>query len=269
MLTLKGRTMIITGGAGNNGTAIVKMALENGMNVALMSGFHSKAQEAIKRILAEHPEYEGRIIGFAQNPQAKLEWNMEAAPEIYKPDSKMADVHRWIYEKFGSIDVVVNAKGGHVRYGFEDTDKTIWKHSMEVVESAFVNVKLALPYLKQSKAPRIINITSSDGRHGGWANDPSFSAARSGLEGLTYEMAKELGPYGITSNCILLGHFEGDVPEEDTLDEVTRGKLLSQTPLGRLGVPSDVPAAVEVLASEEAGFVNGARIDVNGGWVIG
>lgn len=269
MLTLKGRTMIITGGAGNNGTAIVKMALENGMNVALMSGFHSKAQEAIKRILAEHPEYEGRIIGFAQNPQAKLEWNMEAAPEIYKPDSKMADVHRWIYEKFGSIDVVVNAKGGHVRYGFEDTDKTIWKHSMEVVESAFVNVKLALPYLKQSKAPRIINITSSDGRHGGWANDPSFSAARSGLEGLTYEMAKELGPYGITSNCILLGHFEGDVPEEDTLDEVTRAKLLSLTPLGRLGVPSDVPAAVEFLASEEAGFVNGARIDVNGGWVIG
>ncbi len=269
MLTLKGRTMIITGGAGNNGTAIVKMALENGMNVALMSGFHSKAQEAIKRILAEHPEYEGRIIGFAQNPQAKLEWNMEAAPEIYKPDSKMADVHRWIYEKFGSIDVVVNAKGGHVRYGFEDTDKMIWKHSMEVVESAFVNVKLALPYLKKSKAPRIINITSCDGRHGGWANDPSFSAARSGLEGLTYEMAKELGPYGITSNCILLGHFEGDVPEEDTLDEATRAKLLSQTPLGRLGVPSDVPAAVEFLASEEAGFVNGARIDVNGGWVIG
>lgn len=82
-------------------------------------------------------------------------------------------------------------------------------------------------------------------------------------------MAKELGPYGITSNCILLGHFEGDVPEEDTLDEATRAKLLSQTPLGRLGVPSDVPAAVEFLASEEAGFVNGARIDVNGGWVIG
>lgn len=269
MLTLKGRTMIITGGAGNNGTAIVKMALANGMNVALMSGFHSKAQEAIKRILAEHPEYEGRIIGFAQNPQAKLEWNMEAAPEIYKPDSKMADVHRWIYEKFGSIDVVVNAKGGHVRYGMADTDKLIWKHSMEVVESAFVNVKLALPYLKQSKAPRVINITSSDGRHGGWANDPSFSAARSGLEGLTYEMAKELGPYGITSNCIILGHFEGDVPEEDTLDEATRAKMLSQTPLGRLGVPSDVPAAVEFLASEEAGFVNGARIDVNGGWVIG
>jgi NAD(P)-dependent dehydrogenase (short-subunit alcohol dehydrogenase family) len=268
-LTLKGRTMIITGGAGNNGTAIVKMALEKGMNVALMSGFHSKAQKAIKRILEENPEYEGRVIGFAQNPQAKLEWNMEAAPDIYHADSKMADVHKWIYERFGSIDVVVNAKGGHVRYNMEQTDKKIWAHSMEVVESAFVNVKLALPYLKQSSAPRVINITSSDGRHGGWQCDPSFAAARGGLEALTYEMAKELGPMGITCNCVLLGHIEDDVPPETTLSDETRAQLLAKTPIGRLGVPEDVPAVVEFLASEEAGFVNGARIDVNGGFVVG
>ena len=132
MMTLKGRIMIITGGAGNNGTAIVKMALANGMNVALMSGFHSKAQKAIARILEENPEYKGRVIGFAQNPQAKLDWNMEAAPEIYKPDSRMADVHRWIYDAFGSIDVVVNAKGGHIRYDFEPTARsgvTRWRWS--------------------------------------------------------------------------------------------------------------------------------------------
>lgn len=269
MLTLKGRTMIITGGAGNNGTAIVKMALENGMNVALMSGFHAKAQRAIRAILKEHPEYEGRVIGFAQNPQAKLAWNMEAAPEIYNEGSQMSDVHRWVYEKFGSIDVVVNAKGGHVRYSMEETDQTIWRHSMEVVESAFVNVKLALPYLKKSSAPRVINITTSDGRHGGWANDPAFAAARGGLEALTYEMARELGPHGITSNIVLTGHIETDVPEEDRLTDGVRQELRRLTPLGRLGVPQDVVAAVEFLASEEAGFVNGARIDVNGGFVIG
>ena len=269
MLTLKGRTMIITGGAGNNGMKIVEMALQNGMNVALMSGFHAKAQSAIQDLLERHPEYEGHVIGFAQNPQAKLEWNMEAAPDIYKPDSKMSDVHRWIYEKFGSIDVVVNAKGGHVRYSMEQTDKTIWAHSMEVVESAFVNVKLALPYLKKSKAPRVINITTCDGRHGGWQCDPSFAAARGGLEAMTYEMAKELGPLGITCNCVLIGHVEKDVPAEDTLSVEARARLLSATPLGRLGEPRDIPAAVEFLASEEAGFVNGARIDVNGGFVVG
>lgn len=268
MLTLKGRTMIITGGAGHNGMKIVEMALENGMNVALMSGFHAKAQKAIQELLERRPEFEGRVIGYAQNPQAKLEWNMEAAPDIYKPDSKMADVHKWIFDRFGSIDVVVNAKGGHIPYTMEDTDKTIWAHSMEVVESAFVNVKLTLPYLEKSKAPRVINMTTCDGRHGGWRCDPAFAAARGGLEAMTYEMAKELGPRGITCNCVLIGHIEKDTAEDALTDE-TRAALLSATPLGRLGEPKDVAAAVEFLASEEAGFVNGARIDVNGGFVVG
>ena len=269
MLTLEGRTMIITGGAGNNGQAIVKMALEKGMNVALMSGWHGKAQNAIKHILAEHPEYEGRIIGFAQNPQAQLERNMADAPELYNPNSQMADVHRWIYERFGSIDVVFNGKGGHIRTDLEHTDLPIWQKSLKLVESAYVNIKLALPYLEKSKAPRIINMTSCDGRQGSWGCDPAFAAARGGMEAMTYELAKELGPKGITVNCILLGHFEQDVPGETTLDDATRAKLLAKTPLGRLGVPEDIPCAVEFLASEEASFVTGCRIDLNGGMVIG
>jgi len=265
MLTLKGRTMTITGGAGNNGMAIVRMALEQGMNVALLSGIHTKAWKAIDTL---DPKYKDHVIGFAQNPQARLAENMAAAPEIYKEDSKMSDVIRWIYERFGSIDVVVNAKGGHVRCDFEHTDKQIWRHSMEVVESAFVNAKLSLPYLLKSKAPRIINMTTCDARNGGWAFDPSFAAARGGLEALTYEMAKELGPKGITTNCVLIGHIEQDTAEDALTDEA-RAALLAKTPLGRLGVPQDVVSAVEFLASEEAGFVNGARIDVNGGMIVG
>ena len=179
MLTLKGRTMTITGGAGNNGMAIVKMALEAGMNVALLSGLHTKAQAAIAKL---DPKYKDQVIGFAQNPRARLEENMAAAPEIYAGNEGMHDVIRMVYERFGSIDVVVNAKGGHVQYDFEHTDKQIWRHSMEVVESAFVNAQMSLPYLMKSKAPRIINMTTCDGRNGGWAFDPSFAAARGGLE---------------------------------------------------------------------------------------
>jgi len=257
--------MTITGGAGNNGMAIVRMALEHGMNVALLSGVHTKAWRAIDTL---DPKYKDHVIGFAQNPQARLEENMAAAPELYKKDSKMKDVIRWIYERFGSIDVVVNAKGGHVRCDFEHTNKEIWRHSMEVVESAFVNAQLSLPYLLESKAPRIINMTTCDARNGGWTFDPSFAAARGGLEALTYEMARELGPKGITTNCVLIGHIELDTPEDALTDEA-RAALLARTPIGRLGVPQDVVSAVEFLASEEAGFVNGARIDVNGGMIVG
>jgi len=266
MLTLKGRTMVITGGAGNNGLAMINAALENGMNVAFLSGLHSKAQAAIAKL---DPKYKDQVLGFAQNPQARLKENMEAAPDIYNENSRMKDVIDRIAEHFGGIDVCVNAKGGHIRYGFDETDKTIWRHSMEVVESAFVNAKLCLPYLEKSKAARIINITTCDARNGGWALDPSFAAARGGLEALTYEMARELGPRGITTNCILLGHIEEDVPAEDRLTDETRERLLSNTPVGRLGIPQDVVGAFCLLASEESSFINGARIDVNGGMIVG
>ncbi|MCD8370436.1 MAG: SDR family oxidoreductase [Clostridiales bacterium] len=265
MFTLEGRTMVITGGAGNDGLAMINAALEGGMNVAFLSGFHSKAQNAIAKL---DPKYKDHVIGFAQNPQAMLKENLEAAPDIYNENSSMKDVIDMVYERFGAIDVVVNAKGGHIRYDFEHTDKKIWRHSMEVVESAFVNCKLCLPYLLKSKAPRIINITTFDGRNGGWQLDPSFAAARAGLEALTYEMARDLGPKGITSNCILIGHIEEDTPDCKLSDEM-RAELIARTPIGRQGTPQDLVPAFCFLASEEAGFVNGARIDVNGGMIVG
>ena len=267
MFTLKDRTMVITGGAGNNGMAIVNAALENGMNVALLSGMHTKAQKAIQEKIPD--EYRSRVIGLAQNPKAKWNDNMAAAPEIYSENEHMSDIIRYVYDYFGSVDVVVNAKGGHIRYDFEHTDKEIWRHSMEVVESAFVNAKNAYQYLLKSKAPRIINITTSDARNGGYFMDPSFAAARGGLEALTYELARELGPQGITSNCILIGHCEGDVPAEDTLSEQEREIMKSRIPVGRMMEPKDLVGAFCFLASEEASFVNGARIDVNGVLFVG
>lgn len=266
MLTLKGRTMIITGGAGNNGLAVVRMALANGMNVAFMSSRHAKAQTAIAKL---DPKYKDHVIGFAENPQGFLAENLAVAPEVYNEHSTQEDVLRWIYERFGSIDVVVNGSGGHDRHNMEETDRKIWHRSAEVVEGVFFNTKLALPYLEKSRAPRVINLTTCDGRNGGWYPNPSFAAARGGIEALTYEMAKELGPKGITVNCVLIGHIEQDVPADDILPDQMRADLLARTPLGRLGVPEDVAGAVNFLASEEAGFITGARIDVNGGVLMG
>lgn len=266
MLTLKGRTMIITGGAGNNGLAIVRMALANGMNVAFMSSRHIKAQGAIEKL---DPRYKDHVIGFAEDPQGFLSENLAAAPELYSENSTQEDVLRWIYERFGSIDVVVNGSGGHDRHNMEETDRKIWHRSAEVVEGVFFNTKLALPYLLKSKAPRVINLTTCDGKNGGWYANPSYAAARGGIEALTYEMAKELGPKGITVNCVLIGHIEQDVPADDILPDKMRADLLARTPLGRLGVPEDVAGAVNFLASEEASFITGARIDVNGGVLMG
>lgn len=268
MFTLKGRTMIITGGAGNNGLAIIRGALEAGMNVAFMSGWHSKAQNAIKKL---DPKYRDHVVGYAQNPQSDFgkDKNLADAPELYDENTTQEDVLRWIYERFGSIDVVINGSGGHVRKNFSDTDKEFWHHSMYVPEGVFFNTKLALPYLLKSKCPRVINLTTCDGRNGGYCFNPSFAAARGALISLTNEMAKELGPMGITVNSVILGHIEEDVPNEDTLPDWEREELIRRTPVGRLGRPEDAVAPVLFLASEEAGFVNGACIDVNGGMIVG
>jgi 3-oxoacyl-[acyl-carrier protein] reductase len=140
---------------------------------------------------------------------------------------------------------------------------------MEVMEDAFFNTKVALPHLKESPSPRVINLTTCDGKCGGWDFNPSFAAARGGLISLTYEMARELGPFGITVNVVATGHIEEDVPELDVLPARVSADLLSKTPLGRLCAPHDVAGAVMYLASDEASFVSGTVIDVNGGVITG
>lgn len=260
MLTLKGRTMIITGGAGNNGMAIIRKAIENGMNVGMMSATHERAQNAVAAL---GPDYQDHVVGYAQNPEAPRNQGS------YEPGATQSDVLRWIFERFGSIDVVINGSGGHDREDMAGTDKEFWHHSMETLEGAFFNTKLALPYLEKSKAPRVINLSTCEGRNGGYDFNPSFAAARGGLIPLTTAMAKELGPKGITVNCVLTGHIERDVPDKDTLTPDKRMAMIAKTPLGRLGTPEDIVAPVCFLMSEEASFVTGTVIDVNGGMLIG
>jgi NAD(P)-dependent dehydrogenase (short-subunit alcohol dehydrogenase family) len=266
MLSVHGKTMIISGAGGAKGLAIVRMAVESGMNVAVLSGFHAKALGAIASI---DPKYSGQVAGFAQDPQFRLADNLACAPEVYGPDSTQQDVLSWIRARFGGIDVVVNGTGSHERHNLEDTDRKTWRHSMEVMEDAFFNTKAALPHLKESPAPRVINLTTCDGKCGGWDFNPSFAAARGGLISLTYAMARELGPFGITVNVVATGHIEQDVPELDALPAPVRADLVSKTPLGRLCAPQDVAGAVMYLASDEASFVTGTVIDVNGGVITG
>ena len=254
----------MTGGGGNNGLAVIRMALERGMNVAILSGTHAKAQAAVEKL---GPSYERQLVGYAQNPQFRLAQNLETAPEIYNEHSSQEDVLGWIAQRFGGIDVVVNGSGGHKRRSFSETDRSFWRDSMEVLEDTFFSIKLAMPYLLQSKAPRVINLTTCDGRGGGYCFCPAFAAARGGIVSMTRELAKELGPKGITVNCVAIGPIEQDVPSEDGLSPQQRSVLLARTPLGRLGMPQDVAGAVNFLASDEAAFITGAVIDVNGGLI--
>ncbi len=270
MFTLEGRTLIMSGASGKYPHPLIVRALECGMNVCFMSGNHKRALEGIANVPAK---YKDRIIGFAQNPQYKLKLNMEVAPDIYTETSTSQDVLRWIYEHFGSIDVVVNASGSGLdgMRNANETDKDYWRTAACCPEDMFFNTMYALPYLEKSKCPRVINVTADDGNRGGWFNNPASAAAKGGVISLTKELAREFGPKGITVNAVIHGHIEahdGDGNLVNVLEDKERARMVAHTPLGRMCTQEDLASAILFFACEESSFVTGQVLDVNGGLIL-
>ena len=112
---------------------------------------------------------------------------------------------------------------------------------------------------------RIINIGSMWGKVGA-SCEVAYSATKAGLRGLTMALAKELGPSGITVNCVEPGLIDTEMNK--TLDAETRAALVEETPLGRMGTPADVAAAVLFLASDKASFITGQILGVDGGFAV-
>jgi 3-oxoacyl-[acyl-carrier protein] reductase len=112
---------------------------------------------------------------------------------------------------------------------------------------------------------RIVNVGSMWGKVGA-SCEAAYSASKAGLRGLTMALAKELGPSGITVNCVEPGVIETDM--NASLDEATRAELCDATPLSRMGRPEDVAAAIRFLASDEASFITGQMLGVDGGFAV-
>jgi 3-oxoacyl-[acyl-carrier protein] reductase len=122
--------------------------------------------------------------------------------------------------------------------------------------------------LEKSEYPRIINIGSNAGRMGGFENGLAYTASKGGVVALTYGAARRLASKGITVNCVAPGTIETEM-SKDNYDEAAHKRLLARFPLGRLGRPEEVAAAVCYFASQESGFTTGAVLDVNGGMFMG
>ena len=120
--------------------------------------------------------------------------------------------------------------------------------------------------MMKSRAGRIINITSVVGSSGN-AGQINYAAAKAGIGGMTRSLAREIGSRNITVNCIAPGFIDTDMTR--SLDERQREAILGQIPLGRLGAPEDIAAAVVFLASPGAAYVTGTTLHVNGGMYMG
>lgn len=181
-------------------------------------------------------------------------------------ENNVREMFRKIGETFGGADVVVNNASFAEQLMFQDITYEKWRRMFAVtVDGAFFTVQNALPHMLHEKRGRIINVSSMWGEVGA-SCEVHYSAAKGALIAMTKALAKELGPSGITVNCITPGVIDTEMNAHLSAEDLA--ELCEETPLGRLGSPDDIAETVAFLASAEAGFITGQIIGVNGGFVI-
>ena len=244
MFRLDGKAALVTGASGGIGASIARALHAQGANVAL-SGTRRDALEALAATLGERAFVCPADLRDATEPDA-LVTAAEAAA--------------------GPLAILVNNAGmtrDMLALRMRDED---WQAVLDVDLSApFRLARAALRGMLRRRAGRIINISSIVGSTGN-AGQANYAAAKAGLIGLTKALAQEVASRGITVNAVSPGFIVS--PMTDRLAEEQRTKLAGSIPLGRLGQPEDVAAAVAYLASDEAAWVTGATLHVNGGMAM-
>jgi len=244
MFDLTGKTALVTGASGGIGAEIARALHKQGATVAL-SGTRREALEALAGELGE------RVFVLP----ADLSAPEEALRLITEAEAAM-----------GKVDILVNNAGltkDGLAMRMSDAD---WDKVFNVdLAAPFRLIRASLKFMLKRRAGRIINIGSIVGSTGnpGQAN---YASAKAGLIGLTKSLAQEVASRGITVNLVAPGFIE--TPMTDVLNDAQKADLSAKIPLGRLGKPADIAAAVVYLAAEEAGWVTGATLHINGGMAM-
>ena len=244
MFSLIGKTALITGASGGIGAAIAKALHDAGATIAI-SGTRVEALEKVKTEVGERVHI--------------LPCNLSNPEEVEKlvPAAEAA---------LGGLDILVNNAGitkDGLAMRMKDED---WSSVLDVNLTAnFRLARAAMKLMMKKRFGRIINITSIVGVTGnpGQAN---YVASKAGLIGLTKSIAQELATRGVTANCVAPGFIA--TPMTDGLNDKQKEAILARIPAARMGTPADIAAAVLYLASDEAGYVTGQTLHVNGGMAM-
>ena len=248
-MSLAGKVAVVTGGSRGIGRAICLQFAEKGAKVVINYVSRSEAAEETKA-LVEAMGGECVVVKF----------------DVSKT-SEVQEAFKAITAECGRIDILV-CNAGVTRDGLLATMKEeAWDQVMAVnLKGAFNCIKAGCRPMMKQRWGRIVIITSVVGFAGN-AGQANYSAAKAGLVGLTRSSAREFASRGITVNCVAPGYIDTDMTSE--LPEAVKEKILSEIPLGILGEPEDIAKAVTYLASDDAKYVTGQAIHVNGGMFMG
>src|ERR1700688_1297196 len=244
MFSLKDKVAIVTGASQGIGRDTALALAEAGAKVAVAS----RNAEKLAAVVADITAAGGTALAVKMDV---------ADAEQVKAGFKQ------ILEKFGRLDILVNnaaitRDGLAVRMKQDDWEVVLRTN----LTGAHLCIQQALPTMMKARAGRIINISSIVAQSGN-AGQANYVAAKAGIIGLTKAIAMEMASRNITVNAIAPGFIE--TPMTDVLSEQVKTTLKPRIPLGRMGSPRDIAAAIVFLASDEAGYITGHVLDVNGG----
>ena len=248
-MTHSGKKVIVTGAAQGIGFGIAARLAKEGASVAICDLDGEKAGGAAAGLKSE---------GF----------NVIA---VQADISKTADVYRmaeYAADNFSGLDILINNAGVLDSSSIAEIKEETWDRVMAVnLKGTFFCCQAALPFLKKSPAPRILNISSVAGRMGGYEAGISYAASKGGILSMTMNMARQLAPFGITVNAICPGTIETEMIQNWTAAQISG--LEKRIPIGRLGSINDIAGAAVFLTGDDAAFITGHFLDVNGGMYMG
>ena len=244
----EGKVAIITGGSRGIGRAIADLLAARGADLTIADVQFEAAQSAAKEIAAET----GQKVFPVEVNVADLEMAREMAKSVVK--------------EFGKIDILVNNAGitrDDLLMRMKEAD---WDDVIDInLKGAWNCSKAVIRDMMKKRYGRIVNISSVSGQ-AGQAGQTNYSASKAGLIGFTKALAREVAARGITANAVAPG-FIPTVLTHDLPDEL-KDYILSATPMGRMGTPEEIAYAVAFLASDEASYITGQVLGVDGGMVM-
>jgi 3-oxoacyl-[acyl-carrier protein] reductase len=244
MFSLKDKVALVTGASQGIGRETALALAEAGAKVAVAARNEEKLAALVQEIAGKGGEAFAVKMDVAEAEQIKAGFKS-------------------VLEKFGKLDILVNnaaitRDGLAMRMKAEDWEAVIRTN----LTGAHLCIQQALPVMMKARAGRIINISSVVAQSGN-AGQANYVAAKAGLVGLTKAIAIEISSRNITVNAVAPGFIA--TPMTDVLSDAVKEELKKRIPLGRMGSGRDVAAAIVFLASDEAGYITGHVLDVNGG----